>query len=360
MTDRTDDIPPVEGVPARIRDGVAPALVALFACLVCLLAFGVELPRAAEASRAEELRARIESAQADTVLVGNSMLGEGVDEALFVEKLGLPAVKLSHGGSASAYWYLMTKNVVLGAEPRPRRLVLFFRDHFLTDPTYRVEDRYRTAIEGLAEGDEPLLEERAYIPVEPLRAVPGIGRLEALRGREKLRLGFERAVREGAVGALGPAGGADGALARVFADENMRARDATARQLAAEEARDGSLFEFDAQLPKSFLPEIVALCRTDGVELVLVRVKRRRDLVAGSEPAEVVRYMDALRAYLAAEGVPLVDFTNDPRIEARHFGVGDHLNAEAGRPLFTQMVAEALRALDAARPRTDGPTGTRG
>ena len=349
MTERTDDIPPVEGVPARIRDGVAPALVALFACLACVLAFGVELPRAAEASRAEELRARIDSAQADTVLVGNSMLGEGVDEALFVEKLGLSAVKLSQGGSASAYWYLIAKNVVLGAEPRPRRLALFFRDHFLTDPTYRVEDRYRAAIEEIAEGDEPLLEERAYLPVEPLRAVPGVGRLEALRGREKLRLGFERAVRDGAVGALGLAEEADGALARVFAEENMRARDATARQLAAEEARDASLFDFNARLPKSFLPEIVALCRANGVELVLVRVKRRRDLVAGREPAEVVRYMDALRAYLANEGVPLIDFTNDARIEARHYGVGDHLNAEAGRPLFTEMVADALRALDDAR-----------
>ncbi len=356
MTDRTDDIPPVEGAPARVRDGVAPALVALAACLACVLAFGVELPRAEKAARAEELRARIEAVGADTVLVGNSMLGEGVDEALFAEKLGRPAVKLSQGGSASAYWHLMTKNVVLGAKPRPRRLVLFFRDHFLTDPSYRVEDRYRAAIEAIAEGDEPLLEERAYLPVEPLRAVPGVGRLEALRGRERIRLGLERAVREGAVEALGLAGergaegGADGAMGRVFAEPNMRKGDATARQLAAEEARDGSLFDFEARLPKSFLPEIVSRARAAGVELVLVRVKRRRDLVAGSEPAEVVRYMDALRAYLAREGVPLVDFTSDPRIEARHFGVGDHLNAEEGRPLFTEMVAEALRALDAAHP----------
>jgi lysophospholipase L1-like esterase len=84
------------------------------------------------------------------------------------------------------------------------------------------------------------------------------------------------------------------------------------------------------------------------IQLVFVRAKRRRDLDPAA-PTELASYIEALEAYLAEHGTPLLDFSGDTRLGAEHFAHGDHLNV-AGRALFTELLAEALEPhLDARR-----------
>jgi hypothetical protein len=54
-------------------------------------------------------------------------------------------------------------------------------------------------------------------------------------------------------------------------------------------------------------------------------------------------YISQLNDYLTSQGVPLIDFTNDPSITREHFGKGDHLNRQEGRKIFTVRLSELIK-----------------
>lgn len=72
--------------------------------------------------------------QPELVLVGNSMLGEAVDQKEISRLMGLSAVKVWNGGAGSAWWYLVVKNIFPQLVDKPRYVGVFFRDNFLTLP----------------------------------------------------------------------------------------------------------------------------------------------------------------------------------------------------------------------------------
>ena len=75
------------------------------------------------------------------VLLGNSMLGNGVSDKGFQALTGKRTVKFWTGGGASAWWYLSIKNVICQAKTKPETVMIFFRDQYLTDPDFRVDGR---------------------------------------------------------------------------------------------------------------------------------------------------------------------------------------------------------------------------
>ncbi len=66
---------------------------------------------------------KIDAVRPGILLLGNSVLDWGVDEHLLGELLGTPVLKIGIGGSASAWWYLLVKNVLPAANHRPDVLV---------------------------------------------------------------------------------------------------------------------------------------------------------------------------------------------------------------------------------------------
>ncbi len=280
----------------------------------------------------------------ETVLLGNSMLGEGIDEQLFDELFPGSVYKLGINGAASAVWYLVLKNVVCAVEPPPRTVLLFFRDSFLTQPGFRVDGKYRSKVEMYAGPGEVLLERLAYLDGMDWYSYYAEKWLPLFGERERLRddiVGIAKySVPLRVTGNDSIA--VDGAIAGTFADSNMNESMLTAAQLDAEKVGgDIDHFDFGARLETSFLPAMVDVLEEHGIELVVLRVKRRRDLKANSRPAALETYVRDLRDYLDTRGVTFLDYSDEDALAADKFGEGDHLN-ETGREVFTRLVAEDM------------------
>ena len=105
---------------------------------------------------------KIELYRPSVIFLGNSMLGEGIDTNLFQKKTNIRAMKIYRGGAASAWWYTVFKNSIVEAEHKPKQVVIFFRDQFLTQPDYRVNGKFKARIDRFAGASEPILDRLAY------------------------------------------------------------------------------------------------------------------------------------------------------------------------------------------------------
>ena len=102
--------------------------------------------------------------------------------------------------------------------------------------------------------------------------------------------------------------------------------------------------DFDRQIERSFLPEIIRLCREKDIKLILVRTKTLRFSREAPEPATLAEYMNDLSAYAQRNEVPLIDLAHSDRLPRNLFIDINHLNAE-GRKIFTEMLVEAIRPM---------------
>jgi len=280
------------------------------------------------------------------VLLGDSMVEENVDTSALSEHLGRSVYTISYPGSASALWYLAIKNNIVLSPNKPPVLVIVFRDTILTTPAYRVDGKFTEAIDTLAGVDEPLLIQWAYLnhmnPLEkfakryfPLYEFGYQVRDRAdffiryLLPRPVLRCG-KRCV--------------DTAILNIFNFRNMIAPTADDPVAQAESIlyTDRAL-DFYGQLDQSFLPEIIRLCKENGIQLVLVRGKT----ITFSEiptPAGLSRYMRNLREYLTQRGVLFVDLEADSRLTVGDFIDRFHVHPEA-RGIYTQMLSDGLKSV---------------
>jgi lysophospholipase L1-like esterase len=139
----------------------------------------------------------------------------------------------------------------------------------------------------------------------------------------------------------------------VFANDRKIPSKLTKKERRAEKLAKGNYFDFEAELPGSFLPEIVRICRESGVQLVLMRMRTRRNAEFPEDRShfpEALRvklpeYEKALAAYLASESIPLLDFSEDARIPFEWFANGDHLNRDEARDGFTRLLAREFQSL---------------
>ena len=99
--------------------------------------------------------------------------------------------------------------------------------------------------------------------------------------------------------------------------------------------------DFEAQLPRSFLPEIIRLCQENDIQLTLVRIKVREFSTPDSQPEGMIEYIQSLEKYLVENDVIFFDFGTDPRIDANDFYDPLHMT-ETGRKTFTEILAESL------------------
>jgi hypothetical protein len=281
------------------------------------------------------------------VFVGSSMLIEGVSDELFTELTGVKTMNLAFHGAASAVWYLTLKNVLLPAWHKPDVVVIFFRDQFLTDPGFRVTGiEKRIRLDPLTTEDEPLLDRLAYF--NELNSVEYfmLRNWRLYQERETIKTSTETAIKNGMGSFLGAAieGAVDEATSRTFANKKMNKDLLTIRQLMAEQVDHVSKGDFSARVEDSFLPRMIELAEEGNFKLVFVRIKMLRDAQNAVNPASVQeRYVAELRAYLEERRIPLIDFTSDERLKLEHYGEGDHLSQDVGRPFFTRLLSEELK-----------------
>ena len=281
------------------------------------------------------------------VLLGDSALKDSVDQATFHQAIGMNTLDIAIPGSASAMWYLIFKNNIINSSFRPRVVVIFFRDSELTTPDFRVSGKYFTLLDEYAGANDSLFVKRAYInPMNPLEKLaemylPLYGERLNIRRTQDYWIKYKIP----AVLTRCDQTCTDAATDRVFSQERVD-KDEFDNEVAAGESTlyiwPNLLFNW--QLNRSFLPEMIRLAKERDIRLIMVRQKTMRFSSPMSEPPVLPLYMRGLRSYLAGNDIPLVDFSNDPRITANFFNDFVHMN-EGGRAVFTQMAAEALLPL---------------
>lgn len=288
-----------------------------------------------------EHRAGIERDRPGMVLLGDSVLEEGVDAALLSADLGLGAYKVVIPGSGTAAWYLFMKNVLFEADHRPNQLIVLFRITMLTIPQYRTGGKYFYLLDDYAGEVEPVTAQAAFIdlmnPLEKFAAQY----IPAYSARVEIREDLDNALRY----PLPALAGCD----RLCTDEAVgsifgREVDPIALSLAQEDAAKllyaPEETDFDRQLGTSLLPHMIELAQKQGVRLVFVRTK-----VYGPQTAALRQYTQDLDAYLAAQdGVILLDFENDPRILDSFYADSLHMNPY-GKREFTKLLAAEFEEL---------------
>lgn len=275
--------------------------------------------------------------------IGNSMVKNGVIPDLFSEQSFVPAITTHRSGASSAWWYLCVKNVILKAKHKIPVVVIVFRDYFLTMPNYRVKGKgYEMTIDMLCSKQEPILDRLAYLngissveyflmknwPLYQKRSEY----LDGFNTTIKTKIGnwFDYSLEE-----------VNSSIDSTFQQDNMVARYVTSRQLDVESVK--GIHDFNENINKSFLPEIIKLCKESKIQVIFVRLKRRRDLSDKELPEELIDYNKMLADYLNEQDIPLIDFTNEPKIEEKHFGHGDHYNGK-GAKIFTGLLASKLES----------------
>jgi hypothetical protein len=289
--------------------------------------------------------AKIQRNRPDLICVGSSYLAAAVSPQELSRLTGLRVYLLWRPGGQSACYYLIIKNVIGAASYKPRFVLIYFQDNFLTVPTFGIDGNNRaTKILPFSGPEEPLLEKLAYREKRGL-LLYGLERLwPAFRMREKVRsdvLGRVEAFFPRLL--FGPEAKTPTRVFRRVFTENALNQDLVGKRQLMEENLSGlprDSLEFSKWVDRSFLPPIIQITREKGIKLILVRMKRRSQAMSRPESEPLRTYIHDLREYLAREQVTFIDFSHDPRIRIEHYRGGDHLSSER---LFTPMLAEAIR-----------------
>ena len=283
-------------------------------------------------------RAAIEQSQPELILIGNSLMRAAVDGEQFSALSGMRTLTATSNGSSSLWWYLYVKNVVAKARHKPQYVGIMFRDSMLTEPEFRVTGSYQKPIRQLMTSHEPLVRDLSFDDDvlddinSPLSWVPRESR-NWLNSKIEKRTANVVRIREA---------DARVALKTVFAPEKMQQVTYDEFQLAYEEIADPISFDFRSRVEESYLPAMLHILKQQGITPIFLRAKKRRDLDPTAEPPEVIAYIEDLKCYLSEHDAVLLDFTHDTRITEAHFGPGDHLSHQSGRPLFMQLLSEQM------------------
>lgn len=290
---------------------------------------------------------KLRAARPDIVIIGDSMLPCRVDPKLLGELLGKRVYTLYRHGSATAHWFLFFKNVVCGVEPRPERVVFFFRDTYWHLPRLRIGGDRAGLIEDLSVGREVELEtvlEGSQAARRPLvdaaeHWLDIIYKIDSYGNEARQRI--TKWAREAAsVKSTGRQ--VNARLDRIFSLENLRHD--LADDLADEDTDNVNEFAmFDPASTASFLPHIDSLAREHGIDIGFHRVRRRRFTEPGyREPAALRDYQDDFREWAVSRGHTFSDESGDTSLTADLFADGDHVKIEA-REFWTRRLADSLR-----------------
>jgi lysophospholipase L1-like esterase len=89
---------------------------------------------------------------------------------------------------------------------------------------------------------------------------------------------------------------------------------------------------------------MIHLAQKNNIQLILVRTKHLTYPTEASEPLALREYMQKFKAYAAQNNITVLDFAHDERLTPDLFADSHHLT-EAGKAVFTEMLAEALKLI---------------
>jgi hypothetical protein len=312
--------------------------------------FDIEFPRQPGPDFDRQMRKTyiniLDENKTDIVLIGDSTLRLATDPGLLSELTEKSVENIDFPGSASAFWYLVIKNNLVVAEHRPEAVVIVFRDTMLTAPGYRVHGAYFAKLAEFAAPEEPVLLEKAYLNQMGIVAKWSEKYFPLYSAREDIQKEIDSQIRYTLPRWLN--------CDQFCTDQSMyaifTASDLEPGQLrTAIATAEGYLYtpsqlNFERQVDKSFLPNMIRLTKERGIPLIAVRLKTQSIGAGNLETSEIRQYIEELSDYLNEQGVIFLDYGHDSRLDSEHFTDSIHLNAK-GEELFTQILAEDLNEI---------------
>ena len=287
------------------------------------------------------------------VLIGNSMLNSRIHSDLLQRASGWKCAKLAIGGTQSAIWWLLFKNVLIASRARPLRVSVFFRESDLTWPDFRLSGGNAERISRLKRRHEPEWD-RVMAGRKPVvsRSAAAAERFFGVDDHDDWA---RRRVQDAAFSLTSLEGVKRGKrrleLNELFALDQLRedlgddggsGGEEPAPGIATSDASDASdamppdpgMYAqaptvFDPSPAASFLPHFIELAARHDIRLHFHRVKRRPD-TEGRRPDLPVfrRYQKDLAAYLRDHGCAYSDESGDPELDLSWYQDGDHIDRE--------------------------------
>ena len=321
-----------------------------FLSIYIIINYEISYPMNIDPQFSQRIRPRftavLNEEQPELFFLGDSMLAAALDESVVSEQLSKRVYQASLAGTASAIWYLIIKNNIIAADHHPEHMVIFFRDSMMTLPDYRVTGSYFDMVDELASPDDTLLIERAYINQMSHFERAMEAYFPFYGGRWNIRESIDHHIRYTLGNHILDCDQTcmDYSLEIVFIKDIL---DDTFLSEAIDSADEilytKNVLDFEEQVGKSFLPEIIRLCQENDIQLVMVRLPILRFVNQETRPSELDDYIQKLSIYLEENDVTFLDF-DQKEIPADYFADPLHLN-EKGKVLFTQELVEALKPI---------------
>jgi len=283
----------------------------------------------------------LREASPHTVIIGNSLVKEGVDAKIVSRVTEEKTETLWAVGSGSAWWYLALKNAVLPSTNAVRLVVVVFRNDALTDPFIGVHGNFKKALDEMATSHEPQLDRLAYLNQMNTAELALTRFFPPYRLANDSRVFLEK-VTHTLASSLIPEYGkydVDFSVENVFADGNMVSEMVTLKQLEA--GKSEGAIDFGKSIDDSFLPLMIALAQNASIKILFARYKNRSIAEGHVDSEMMMRYQVALRDYIESEGMLYHDFTENPQIGLHHYAFGNHFN-HAGNVLFSRLLGERI------------------
>jgi len=327
-----------------LKFGLILTIVIIVSSVLAVDAYDVEFPRHPGPTLDKQLRKNyqeiIDSDQPQIVLMGDSTLVLGVDPSLLSERTGKSVYNVGIPGSASALWYLILKNNIAQTDYKPDYVLIIFRNTMLTAPEYRVQGSYFEQLDEYARQNEPVLIEKSFVNFMNPLEVQAERFFPLYVARTNIRNAIDARIRYLAPPIFGcDRNCTDYGLGDLFSGNDLEPGVLNNAIGAAESNlyKPGS-FDFDSQVEKSFLPDMLEIANNNDLKLVFVRIK----VESGYEGSPVLEnYIDKLRDYVEERNAIMLDFGDDPRITDDAFRDAVHFNKD-GKRIFTELVGDAL------------------
>lgn len=294
----------------------------------------VETPRPREPFD-EAAAANLREARPDFFVIGDSIAGTRIDPRHLSRRAGRSVAALLAPGSPVAYWYLELENLIVeNGLTNVQAVIFFFRDDQLTTQVQVTPG----ALDRVARDYEPEVDRiLAAHRLGPLSGVHRAARsvYQFDRTREWLEPRLTRAPVAVAAAPAQRAELLDTINSQIFSLERLR-------HMAAADLPEAPLaIDFNAQVGRSFLPQILRLAERSKIRLAFIRAQRRPS--ADGPPAQseaLVRYMKDLKAYLEEHGAYFHDDWGDPHQPLAMYADGDHLVRDARIPYTDRFLEQ--------------------
>jgi len=310
----------------------------------------IETPRPREPFD-EAAAAALREAQPEFLVIGDSMAGIRIDPRHLSRVTGKSVAGLYEQGAPVAFWYLQLKNLVVGnGLNKVRGVVFFFRDDQLTtqvEVNGPVLDR--VARDSEPELDRVLAAHRLGVFSDVHRTARSVYQFDLtrvwleprlIRAPTAFALRATSAFAPSATdNATTPEGLVNAVNTDLFALDKLRKFEAADLPQAEEEFLD-----FDVQVNRSLLPELMTLAESANIRLAFVRVQRRPEPNGPPEQsAALARYIEDLRTYVTTRGASFHDDRGDPDQPLSVYADGDHLRSDQRLP-YTERFARSHAA----------------